>query len=425
MDGAVTGVGAWRRCRVEGHREASSQSKRVLPFYSPPTLIARQAAVALAFKAATGWRFEGRWLRSLRVLLRVAAGAKFAGCFGYEPHPVLEVTGRCNLSCIHCEVRGGELDADPPLPQVYRMIDSIATVPEFRMLVLSGGEPLVRPDIYEIIRYARDVGFEVTIATNGTLISREVARKLSSLDITGVAVSLDFVEPELHDRFRGASGAWSKAMEGMKHAVEEGLYLQVNITLSRLNFHELPQLLRLADELGSCVVLLYQFQPFGRGALREDIALTPAEFLSVMRTVASLQRDLETLVIPVGLPEYFAYLSGKTPFSGRLFRGCIAGRGMFYVRWNGEAWPCVFLQLSLGNVLEKPALEIWRENELLSRLRDRANLGEPCRSCRYREVCGGCRSRAYLATGNPLAADPACPFSHPKKHDSGTLATIY
>jgi len=199
----------------------------------------------------------------------------------------------------------------------------------------------------------------------------------------------------------------------MENAVREELYLQVNITLSRLNFHELPQLLRLADELSSCVVLLYQFQPFGRGSSKEKIALTPIEFLKVIETVASLQRELKTLIIPVGLPEYFAYLSDKAPVLSKMFRGCIAGRGMFYVKWYGDVWPCVFLQTSVGNILEKSALEIWRESELLVKLKDRSNLEEPCRSCRYRENCGGCRSRAYLLTGNPLAADPACLLNSP------------
>lgn len=376
-----------------------------------PGLIIRQAATAFAFKAATGWRFEGRWLKFLGRMLRVAAGAKAAGCFGYEPHPVLEVTGRCNLKCPHCEVRGGEVEADPPLTHVYRMIDSIATVPEFRMLVLTGGEPLLRQDIHEIVRRARDDGFEVTIATNGTLISRETARKLSSLDVTGVAVSLDFTEPELHDRFRGARGTWEKVMDGIKNAVEEGLYLQVNIALSRLNSHELPQLLRLADGLGSCVILLYQFQPYGRGSLRESLALTPPELLRVAEETAKLQEELRTLVIPVGLPEYFAYLSARAPLLNRMFRGCIAGTGMFYVKWYGDVWPCAFLQLNIGNVLEEAAVRIFRENELLNELRDRNNLQEPCKTCEYRERCGGCRSRAYLLTGDPLAADPACPFA--------------
>jgi radical SAM protein with 4Fe4S-binding SPASM domain len=375
--------------------------------HSSPKLLLKQAAIALAFKMATDWKFEERWLKNLTKLLKVASGAVKAGCFGYEPHPVLEVTGRCNLNCIHCEVRGGEPKLDPPLHQVYHMIDSIATVPEFKMLVLTGGEPLIRSDIYEIIRYAKKVGFEVTIATNGTLLTRKTAQKLSALDVAGVAVSLDFTKSKLHDKFRGMPGAWKMAIEGMKNAIKEDLYLQANITLSKLNFTELPRLLKLVDELGSCVVLLYQFEPIGRGKLIEEMTLTPKEFLNVIESVFYLQRQLKTLVIPVGLPQYFAYLCNKTPLKS-FFEGCVAGRGMFYVKWYGDAWPCAFLPIRIGNVLKNTALEILTKNELINKIKNRINIEEPCRSCKYRENCGGCRSRAYLMTKNLLAADPIC-----------------
>lgn len=396
------------------YSQISGTSRRILPFYVPPTLILKQATAAIAFKKSTGWKLGGRWIGSLNKLLKVAAGARLAGCFGYAPHPVLEVTGICNLKCKHCEVRGGEVDNHPRLAQLFRMIDSIATVPEFRMLVLSGGEPFTRKDIYEVIKYARDIGFEITIATNGTLISRETAEKLYHLDIGGVAISLDFIEPELHDNFRGVKDTWMKAMEGLKNSAKAGLYLQVNITLSKLNYHELEQLLLLSDKLNSHVVLLYQFQPFGRGREVESLALTPSEYLKVIKTIIKLQRQLETLIIPIGLPQYFAYLSNKAPTLSKMFTGCIAGRGMFYVKWYGDAWPCAFLQIKVGNVLEEPAIEIWKRNELLIKLRDRGNLKEPCRSCSYRESCGGCRSRAYLLCGDPLAADTGCPFVNKK-----------
>ncbi|RDD53137.1 MAG: radical SAM protein [Candidatus Korarchaeota archaeon NZ13-K] len=290
------------------------------------------------------------------------------------------------------------------------MVDSIATVPEFRTLVLTGGEPLIREDLCDIIKYARDVGFEVVIATNGTLLTEKKAKELSSLDIAGVAISLDSCESELHDNFRGVPGAWRRAIEGAENARREGLYLHINITLSKLNFEELHQLLHLADKLGSHVVFLYQFQPFGRGSPRQDLTLDASTFLKVIETVASLQSELNTLVIPVGLPEYFAYLSSKVGVLRGSFGGCMAGRGMFYVKWYGDVWPCVFLQTSVGNLLKEPAIKIWKENELLIKLRDRRNLDEPCKSCIYVENCGGCRSRAFLLTGSPFAADPMCPF---------------
>jgi radical SAM protein with 4Fe4S-binding SPASM domain len=287
------------------------------------------------------------------------------------------------------------------------MINSISTVPEFKMLVLTGGEPFLRPDIYKIIKYAKNLGFEVTIATNGTLLTSDVVKKLSALDVAGVAISLDFTNPRSQDSFRGMHGAWKMAIEGMKNAIKEGLYLQVNITLSRLNLTELPQLLTMADEMSSCVVLLYQLQPLGRGELIRELTLTREEFSYVIEKLLFLQRKLKTLIVPVGLPQYFTFLSDRTPLKA-FFRGCIAGEGMFYVKWYGDVWPCVFLPISIGNVLESTAMEILTKKELISKIKNRTNLEEPCRSCKYRENCGGCRARAYLMTGNLLATDPLC-----------------
>jgi radical SAM protein with 4Fe4S-binding SPASM domain len=374
---------------------------------SESSLIIKQIATALTLRRATGWRM-GRWISSLNRLFRVAAGAYGAGCFGYPPHPVLEVTNRCNMRCIHCEVRGGEVRMDPPLENVFKMIDSIATIPEFKMLVLTGGDPLMNSNILEIIDYARSYGFEIVVATNGTLISENMARELSRRWVAGVAVSLDFIEPKLHDYFRGVPGTWIRTMEGVRNSLREKLYLQVNITISKLNLHELPSLLYLADMLGAHVILLYQFQPFGRGLKINSEMLGRSEFLKVIETTINIQKKLNALIVPIGLPEYFAYLSGKV--DSRLIHGCIAGKGMFYVKWYGEVWPCVFLQVGIGNIIKEPAVKIWRGNKILAKLRNRENLEGPCKSCIHREICGGCRSRAYLLTGNIFASDPLCPF---------------
>jgi len=378
------------------------------------SLIVKQIATALFFRRATGWRMS-RWISSLDRMFRVAAGAYGAGCFGYPPHPVLEVTNRCNMKCIHCEVRGGEVRMDPPLENVFKMIDSIATVPEFKMLVLTGGDPLMNSNILEIIDYARSYGFEIVIATNGTLISENMARELSRKGVAGVAVSLDFIEPKLHDYFRGVPGTWIRTMEGIRNSLREKLYLQVNITISKLNLRELPNLLYLADRLGAHVILLYQFQPFGRGSEINSEMLGRSELLKIMETTRNIQRNLNALIVPIGLPEYFAYLFGKADgglmkVDNKLIYGCIAGKGMFYVKWYGEVWPCVFLQVGIGNIIKEPAVKIWRENKILAKLRNRENLEGPCRLCIHREICGGCRSRAYLLTGSIFASDPLCPL---------------
>lgn len=384
---------------------------RVQPYYSPPTLLAHQALV-LASLMRTGWRLNGRWTRDLGRLLRVAAGATHYGCFGYSAHPVYEVTSMCNLRCMHCHASGGtpypgELDTRG----AKRVIDGLTTVREFRMLVFTGGEPLVRRDIFELTRHASDLGYPVIYATNATLIDRLTAKRMNRSGVVGAAVSLDSLRPAVHDGFRGVGGSWKRAVEGMKNILAEGMYLQVNVTASRINYHEIPELIRFADKLGAHVLLLYHFVEAGRGEGNRWLGLTPEEYARLAMKALELQSEVELVIAPVALPWYYALLVHRTRIPPEIARrwitGCIAARGMFYIKPNGDVWPCAFLPLKAGNAAEQPAAEIWN-SPLFRRLRDRRNLEEPCRSCRYREVCGGCRARAYASTGRPYAADPSC-----------------
>ena len=384
---------------------------RVLPYYYPPTLLAHQALVLLSLQRI-GWRLNSRWLRDLRRLLRVAAGATHYGCFGYAVHPVFEVTALCNLRCLHCHAKGGqpypgELDTRGAL----RVIDNLTTVKEFRMLVFTGGEPLVRRDIFELTSYASSLGFPVVYATNATLVTRDIARKMSRHGVVGAAVSLDSLRPAVHDRFRGVKGSWERAVRGMRYIVEEGMYLQINITASKLNYHEIPDLIRFADKLGAHVVLLYHFVEAGRGEANRWLGLGPEEYTRLVERVLEVQKEVELVIAPVALPWYYAYLVRRTGIPPSIARnwitGCIAARGMFYIKPNGDVWPCPFLPLRAGNVYEQPASEIW-ESPLFKAIRNRENLKGRCRTCSFREVCGGCRARAYAATGDPLSSDPSC-----------------
>lgn len=391
-----------------------SKGLRVLPFYVPPTLVLRQVASLLRFRSLTHWPGMSRWIPDVDRLLKVAAGAVGIGCFGFPIHPVYEVTAACNLRCRHCHASGGspypgELDTEGAKEVIRR----IAEVPEFRMLVFTGGEPLVRRDIYELVEHAKGLGFNVVIATNATLISRGVARKLREAGVEGIAASLDFIDPAQHDEYRGLRGAFRLALRGISNAASEGLYVQVNITLSKRNLSQLEGLLRLSDRLGAHVVLLYQLIPAGRGLSIQSEALSREEFKRVLGALRAVQREIKPVVVPVGLPEYFAYLhDGSEParLSSMVFSGCIAGRGMFYVKPNGDVWPCPFVPISAGNLLKQSALKIWRKSSVFESLRNRESLKGYCRTCKYVGVCGGCRARAYAYTGDLLASDPMCPL---------------
>jgi len=388
--------------------------RRVLPLHLPPTLLLKQASALMAFRYATKWGGLSRWLSNIHKLLQISAGAIGMGCFGYPIHPVYEVTASCNLRCIHCHARGGEIFKDElDTGDAKKVVENIAGVREFRTLVFTGGEPLVRRDIYELMRYASDIGFHTVLATNATLITQGVARRLKENKVKGVAASIDFVEPARHDEYRGVSGAFEAALRGISNAQREGLYIQVNITISKRNITQLRELTKLADKIGAQVVLLYQLIPSGRGENLFDETLTSNSFANLIKELHSIQGEISPVTVPVGLPEYFAYLTKSlnlnTKIASNVFKGCIAGRGMFYIKPNGDVWPCPFIPISAGNLLRRSAKDVWR-SPLFNLFRNRENLKGPCKTCGYREVCGGCRARAYAYTRDPLASDPCCPL---------------
>ena len=391
-------------------------SRKVLPFYVPLTYLIRQALALTTISKATKWRLSNRWIRSLPKLLRIAAGATHYGCFGYAVHPVFEITTSCNLRCIHCHARGGENYINElDMKSAMKAIENLTSVKEFRTLVFTGGEPLMRKDIFLLTKFAHELGFNIVYATNATLITREIAKTMSKTGVIGVAASLDSLNPLKHDYFRGVRGAWKRALKGIRHVIEEGMYLQINITVSKLNYDEILDLIKFSDKLGAHVILLYHFLPFGRGELFKDLALSFEQYTNLIEKVVEIQENVELVIVPISTPYYYAYLVEKAKIPTKIARywvtGCIAARGMFYIKPNGDVWPCPFLPLYAGNIVKEEAVNIWK-GKIFELLRNRNNLEEPCKSCSYREVCGGCRGRAYILTGNPFASDPTCPIKH-------------
>lgn len=388
-------------------------SARVRPFYNPPSLLVSQLKSALTIRRLTGWSRLPWWTTQANKIFRIAAGCQSVGCFGYRVHPVWEVTSRCNLTCEHCHARGSESGSPDELTTEEgksKVIDALVDVGEFRSLIFSGGEPLVRDDIFELVAHAKRRGFYPIIATNATLITPDVARKLRGAGAIGIAASIDSTKDEVHDAFRKKEGALRLAKEGIANAAREGMYIQVNITASKVNKDELREIMSYADQLRSHVILLYQFIPMGRGGENAELELTVDEFRQEILMAGELQRDLHPVIAPVGLPEYWALLNvlknqGRPTSS---IRGCICGDGMFYIKPNGDVWPCAFVPISAGNLRSTTPSALWRDSELFKSLRDRSNLKGTCGSCSQRELCGGCRARALAKTGDLFAEDHMC-----------------
>ena len=396
--------------------------RRVLPLWWPPDLVGRQVGSALLVGGLSRWRNLPRWMlnNGLRCLPG-AAGSRGMGCIGFPCHPVFEMTAACNLRCIHCHLSAGRRAEDElTTEEAKRLLDDLASVREFRMMAFTGGEPLVRPDLHELLAYSQALGFSNTIATNATLVDEAEARRLRRNGVVIAAVSLDSSDPRVHDRVRGVPGAFEKAIQGMQALRDAGILLHINITAMEYNMGELDRLMALVEELGAAILLMYQLIPVGRGQNIQEATLDLTANERLIRFMADAQASSRAVLEPVAGPQYWPFLLERTGMKGglslriaeKLFHGCSAGRGFVYIKPDGEVWPCPFLEVSCGNVRETPFPTIWEHSPVFVDLREReTRLTGQCGECRYRRLCGGCRGRAYVTTGNYLAEDPSC-FIH-------------
>ncbi len=398
----------------------------------PPSMIIKQLGSVLYFKHLIGWEKFYTWLfKHAFSTIPVAAGMIGTGCIGYPSHPVWEVTGACNLRCLHCHATSGKAAPDElTTDEAKKFLDDLVKCSEFRMLAYTGGEPMVRPDLFELLQHSRSIGFSNVIATNGTLITEEAALKLKEAGVVCVAVSLDSSLSYVHNRIRRNENAFEMALRGMRNVKKAGMLLQINSTAMEYNFDQLDELLELVDTEGSGIMLMYQLVPVGRGQIIENATLKVNQNEKLLKLLSQKQKNISTIIEPVAGPQYWPYLLEKKHYSResenisingkqrkgfkknlaeKVFHGCAAARGFVYIKPNGEVWPCPFVEVSGGNVKDQPFEKIYRESEVFTKLRNReTTLKGKCGECTYRKMCGGCRGRAWAYTGDYLSEDPSC-----------------
>lgn len=379
----------------------------------------RQLGSVLLMGCLNGWRgFPGWLIKYGFKSLPVANGATGMGCIGYPGHPVWEVTGACNLRCIHCHAVSGQKEADElSTDEGKRLIDMIAREEEFRTLVFTGGEPLVRKDIFELLAHAKAAGLKNIIATNGILIDEEMAFRLREHGVVCHAISLDAVDPALHDRIRNRPGAFDLAMRAIEATRKAGILLQINTTAMECNLSELPKIIHFANDVGAGIMLMYQLVAVGRGEKIEKATLKKTANRRLCEIIRTEQKTARTIVEPVAGPQYWPYMIEQAgvknglilKMAGKVFHGCAAGRGFVYVKANGDVWPCPFVEVGGGNVRNQSFHEIYHHSPVFRDLRRREEtLKGLCGECKYRVICGGCRGRAHAYTGDYLAEDPRC-----------------
>ncbi|AKH96681.1 radical SAM protein [Halanaeroarchaeum sulfurireducens] len=336
----------------------------------------------------------------------------------YSETPLIvtwEVTQACDLECDHCRA-SAEPDRDPAelsTEQGKALIDSVAQfghpAPVF---VISGGDPLKRPDLDELIDYATDQGI-ATAATPAPTenLTREVIERFADMGVKRIALSLDGATPEAHDEFRGESGSFDTIMRAARQANDAGLGIQINTTVTANTVDDMPGIADLVEELGAAMWEVFFLVPVGRG---EELAqITPERSHELMEWLYRRQKDATHRVITVEAPHYRRVADRvERDASGRGVRvgSTRAGEGFVFVSYEGEVYPSGFLPQSGGNVTDRDLVDIYRNSTLFERIRDDEELLGSCATCEYRELCGGSRSRAYAVTGSPFASDPLCPW---------------
>ena len=345
---------------------------------------------------------------------------------------VWNYTDACNLRCKHCYQGAGKMSKDElSLDERLNIVDQLADN-DVVAIAFSGGEALLRDDFWEVARYASNKGLYLSLATNGTLLTKDVVRRLRDVGVEYFEISLDSVDPAKHDAFRGVNGAWERTVAGIKNVVaQEGAYSCIANTITNENYRELDALVAFSRKLGVNRTLIFNFIPVGRGADIIDMDLPPEAREHVLQQMYGyLSGQDESFEILTTAPQFSrvcmmnsqngiislahfgaAGFSDKVGLLAEYIGGCGAGRMYCAIQPNGIVTPCVFMPIPVGDLRSESFIDIWKNAEVMQSLRERHDLKEHCGSCDYKNVCGGCRARAYAYFNDIKAPDIGCIYN--------------
>jgi heme b synthase len=343
-----------------------------------------------------------------------------------------ETTSGCNLECIHCrriDVAAELAKQDMTTEQGMHFIDSLAECAR-PILVFSGGEPLYRKDIFALAKHAQGRGITTALATNGTLIDDITVNQIVAAGFERVAISFDGADAETHDRFRGIPGSFARALLGFLQLRRHGMSMQINCTIARHNAAQREKLYELALALGADALHIFMLVPVGCGVeISADNQLPADEYESILNWFYDKSNEGKLQTKATCAPHYYRIMRQRAKAEGiklsfathgmdAVTRGCLAGSAVCFVSHKGEVYPCGYLPVVAGNVLKQPFSEIWNNSAVFEELRHTENLKGKCGCCEYRNVCEGCRARAFGECGDYLAEEPYCSYLPRAMHPS-------
>ena len=328
-----------------------------------------------------------------------------------------EITRRCRYNCKHCRASAGPAGGSELSTKQCKKI--IASIAEFAkpILVLTGGEPMERPDLHEIIKYAKEKGLSVVMATCGYLLDADETVKLKKAGVSALSFSIDGATAETHDHFRDTTGAFDTVIKAAETARNAKMPFQINTTIHKQNAGEIIGIAELAKRLGATCFNTFMLVPTGRAAEMDDAVLDPVQYEYILNELIRIKLKKEIDVLVTCGPA-FARICEQAKARGLVAEGtgCMGGRGSGFISFKGDVQTCGVLNIPAGNLIDNNYnfAKIWRESKLLNDIRDTAEFEGKCGDCEYVEVCGGCKARAMTMMGNYLAGDPICGYT-PKK----------
>jgi radical SAM protein with 4Fe4S-binding SPASM domain len=360
-----------------------------------------------------------------------------------------ESTTGCNLACVHCrrlevsrELSKLDLDTEQSKAFIRSLLETGRPI-----LVFSGGEPLMRPDLFELAQYATGLGLPIALATNGTIMNDEIAQRVHDVGFKRVSISFDGPDAPTHDQFRGP-GAFESSVAGFKALRRVGMSMQINTTVAKHNYKKLDETYQLALDLGADALHIFMLVPVGCGMeLDPSVMLSGDEYENALNWIYDRSLEGKLHLKATCAPHYFRVMRQRAKQDGRpmpthahphknmghpggpatqssalspqssrpdmtaMTKGCLAGQAVCFVSHTGEVFPCGYLPVSSGNIKTTPLPQIWRQSSIFANLRDETKLEGKCGLCEFNKVCMGCRARAYGYTRDYLAEEPNCSYT--------------
>ncbi len=320
------------------------------------------------------------------------------------------ITKACNLKCEHCYRDAGlAQDDELDLQEGKRLLRELKDL-NFRLIIFSGGEPLLREELFQWIPFARELGLISVLGTNGTLVDEKCAGRLKQAGLKRLGISIDSVDEKKHDKFRCLDGAWEQAVRGTENAKKAGLEFQVHTTVTKKNINEILAITDFAQSIGAQAHHIFFLVPTGRGKEIDDVIPSAQEYEGLIEKILYKQKTAALELKPVCAPQ-FVRIAKEKNIKTRFERGCLAGISYACILPNGEVHPCPYMPINLGNVRDEGGFrKIWQENKVFKDLRS-LKLHDKCGICEFKTLCSGCRAAAFHQSGGDyLAEDPNCSY---------------